>query len=557
MKKQERLEILEQLFTNIKKTIPKKGVIKTKGLKKIIKYYSESNPTNGGVVENQPDQNDEEKTDVNSENEVENVVVETEDNTVSDNLNDLNVEIPTENKDTSHNTDEENSIKIDPSSNENEMDDSIATNLNETTDNSNIPNKAISSIKNDSPNIANLINLPKTEEKKVIKQESKKYQAKNGQVGVKYSLSIQELPIGSEIIIEEIEGLEERGLKYSKIDSEISGQPTEAGEFEFPIKFKFDGKNSESRPALTKVLKILINPDPKSLWKELEPPESDLYRKPHFDYKCSKFNEYQVYGASIRGRSHAHAGTHRDDDFLIAELSKNVLLAIVADGAGSAKYSREGSRLACAACLKSINDNIENLNNLEKLLINRDEESNKELSTLAYNLIGDAVKKSYSGLTEKANESNHVLKDYSTTLLLSLIIKTDTEYCIISYGLGDGIASILENDKPILLTTPDSGQHAGQTRFITMSDTLQTIHNRMKINFTVDLKNTFLMTDGISDVFFETDSRLEKMEDWQKLMDDMEEDINFQEEEIETQFKKWINFFSKGNHDDRTIIWIR
>jgi len=42
MKDQTHLEILEQLLNDIKKNNSKKGGIKTKGLKKIIKYYSES-----------------------------------------------------------------------------------------------------------------------------------------------------------------------------------------------------------------------------------------------------------------------------------------------------------------------------------------------------------------------------------------------------------------------------------------------------------------------------------------------------------------------------------
>jgi serine/threonine protein phosphatase PrpC len=50
--------------------------------------------------------------------------------------------------------------------------------------------------------------------------------------------------------------------------------------------------------------------------------------------------------ASQRGRSHAHKGDAREDDFFIAT-GEGWCIAIVADGAGSAKYSRYGSQLIC------------------------------------------------------------------------------------------------------------------------------------------------------------------------------------------------------------------
>lgn len=55
---------------------------------------------------------------------------------------------------------------------------------------------------------------------------------------------------------------------------------------------------------------------------------------------------WQVQGASVRGRSHAHRGEHRDDAIACDAHGDLVLLA-VADGAGSSALSRIGA--ACAA----------------------------------------------------------------------------------------------------------------------------------------------------------------------------------------------------------------
>lgn len=399
--------------------------------------------------------------------------------------------------------------------------------------------------------------------------KSKIYQARNGQVGVVYSVSLLELGIDDIIVhgFETLESsLEEIGLTYSKKNAEITGIPQRAGDFEFSFLYTLDEPTNTDRlgqPGMmnNRTLKIFINPDPKSLWKNLEPREDSLYSKPHFDFDFQEFGDHKVYGASIRGRSHAHNGTFRDDDFLISIIEKNILFAVVADGAGSAKYSREGSRIACTVCEESLKNNAEKILELEILLSQYEPAQVETLSGLAYEIIGAAVKSSIDKLTEYADEKNHDLKDYSTTLLFTLVFRLKNKYCLMSFGVGDGIGSMVGAEfKPILLTNPDSGEHAGQTRFLTMKDTLESMPQRIKIQFTEKVNNLFLMTDGISDVFFETDSKFEEASCWESLIKEMNSSIDFQSNDlkkVELDFKEWINFFSKGNHDDRTILWIK
>lgn len=52
---------------------------------------------------------------------------------------------------------------------------------------------------------------------------------------------------------------------------------------------------------------------------------------------------------SKRGRSHAHEGKFREDDFAVNELPADWCIVSVSDGAGSAKAAREGSRVATAS----------------------------------------------------------------------------------------------------------------------------------------------------------------------------------------------------------------
>lgn len=62
-----------------------------------------------------------------------------------------------------------------------------------------------------------------------------------------------------------------------------------------------------------------------------------------------------VVAASKRGRSHAQDGKYRDDHFRIrADAATGWHILVVADGAGSAELSREGSRIACDCVMQAL-----------------------------------------------------------------------------------------------------------------------------------------------------------------------------------------------------------
>ena len=131
------------------------------------------------------------------------------------------------------------------------------------------------------------------------------------------------------------------------------------------------------------------------MWKNIDPPADEIYPKDHFDFKKKKFYGYSIFAGSQRGRSHAHEGTFRDDDFRIKELSENVFFIAVSDGAGSCKYSREGSKIACKVSRNTVKKELEEKENefiqiAEQFLSNTaNAEFEKQLSTMAYHLVGE------------------------------------------------------------------------------------------------------------------------------------------------------------------------
>lgn len=69
------------------------------------------------------------------------------------------------------------------------------------------------------------------------------------------------------------------------------------------------------------------------------------------------------------------------------------------------------------------------------------------------------------------------------------------------------------------------------------------------------------MTDGVCDPKFDTDSNLQNNAAWVALWKDlggeneMQCKVDFKsDQEIEEQLFTWLNFWSRGNHDDRTIV---
>ena len=64
-----------------------------------------------------------------------------------------------------------------------------------------------------------------------------------------------------------------------------------------------------------------------------------------------------------------------------------------------------------------------------------------------------------------------------------------------------------------------------------------------------------LMTDGISDPFFETDANVNRIEKWNDLWDSINAEVELTDDNSESQYQllKWLDFWSPGNHDDRTI----
>lgn len=418
--------------------------------------------------------------------------------------------------------------------------------------------------------------------KNFLKNEDKKIEEKlknipnpfiNGQDGKEYKIEFL-LPEG--IKNPHFIGLNEIGLTCDFTESRciVSGTLNDSGEKEVELLV-----NTITSGTFKQKFSFVINPDPKKLWKDLPVPDGIEYPKSNIDSSCiwreQNDGQPQIYmvAASKRGRSHANEGKPRDDDFALRYCPESdwYILA-VADGAGSAEFSRKGSEIACNAVADFCEESLKNPNNdfdvFLKEFLEDTEKYKSKLKPKAYEILVRAAYQAYNAIHTEAKSKNRAAKLYATTLLLTICKKLpDESYIILSFNIGDGATGIIfkENDTltACLNCTPDEGEFGGQTRFVTMSEVFRDpdLINRIHIKKVKDLVAIISMTDGISDAKFETDANLNNEKQWKNLWEhkeDEEDDIKSivcldNQTTVKEKLLDWLDFWSTGNHDDRTI----
>lgn len=396
----------------------------------------------------------------------------------------------------------------------------------------------------------------------------------NGTVNKKYYAKIDFNTLGwNDFIALEIEGLENTGLEFTKND-ELIGTPEISGDLKIKIKFRIEGEPEDS--ALNeKVLTLIINPDPKSLWKNIESDKNDPFWKPDNEAVAAKFLDKNIVVASKRGRSHANTGSFREDDFAfknLKEIGWSVLA--VSDGAGSAKLSRKGSKIACETVIQYFEENLnpENLKEFDQVLAEHhnkaSDETSKKISHFVYQNLSKAAHAAHQKLEEFAIKSETELKNLHATLIFALVKKYDFGYAILTFGIGDCPIGLLNKDltEIKLMNWLDVGDFGGGTRFVTMPEIFQSDKFSTRFGFKLvdDFSYLMLMTDGIYDPKFVVEANLEKIEKWKAFLDDLNggnEDgstVDFSKEnsDIAQRLSIWMDFWSPGNHDDRTLAII-
>jgi hypothetical protein len=339
----------------------------------------------------------------------------------------------------------------------------------------------------------------------------------------------------------------------------LVGDTPLTGEYPVRLTCTIDGDSAQSN--LVAETLLVVNPNPRTLWKNLESDRDAPGWKPdQASEAVTGAGGARIVAASQRGRSHAHNGGFRDDDFAIRVTGPNGWnLLAVADGAGSAERSRIGSRVAAQTAVNVAAAKLEatpSLWPIAALETNPQDLTGAHMA--AYQVLGAAAFDALKAIEAKSAEQGLPARAYATTLLLAAHRRIAGGELVAAYWVGDGAIALFEAQSDVIIMgTPDGGEYAGQTRFLdrdVMSDGRE-IMSRLQVRVVPRFDALLVMTDGVSDPKFPSDAALHDTAEWVKLWAELLPILDAPD--AAQRLTDWLGFWNIGNHDDRTIAVIR
>lgn len=212
------------------------------------------------------------------------------------------------------------------------------------------------------------------------------------------------------------------------------------------------------------------------------------------------------------GRSHLLSQTPCQDQVFRSEYSDGSVVVALADGAGSAQYSHHGANLVVRRAAAWVVDNFDQLfratNNAKRLRTELVGDLQAELTRAAQR--GLPVSASDRERLQLPSKSQLALvpcstRDLASTLLLVAV--KDDRY--IAVHLGDGVVGIEirganGQQRTRVLGSPDNGEHANETHFVTSagaSERLQMYRGQIR-TAKHELSGFILMSDGPEAVLY-------------------------------------------------------
>ena len=228
-------------------------------------------------------------------------------------------------------------------------------------------------------------------------------------------------------------------------------------------------------------------PDQAALWRDLQP-EDKADPVAAIDHHFMNSGKWLLFGASRRGKSHAHLGAYREDAFSISAKTDAQWpywwALAVSDGAGSCNLSRVGANLAVKEARSSF---------LCPELSNSG--PRKRLEQAVFNAL--------SRLEKEALARRCSLKDLSCTLLVLLWVddqhsKGGTAW---TFQAGDGLIAAMDTNGQLeTLAAQDGESFAGATHFFTGSYVWSSWSKRFSTrSFPAAPTGFLVMSDGVSD----------------------------------------------------------
>jgi len=268
-------------------------------------------------------------------------------------------------------------------------------------------------------------------------------------------------------------------------------------------------------------------------------------------------NSWRVAGATRRGRIHAHQGTHREDAFRFSA-APNFTILCVADGAGSAKFSRLGSHVAVQRVTEHL---AKELAQIEPAV----ENSPEALLAFLKAQISKAVCSACLALEEMAASAGASPRDYRSTLLTALRYHGKSQQLLLTNQIGDGAICVLFNDKTVQRCgAADSGEFSGEVGCFLPDDCARKKALEVQsIAAAEKVECLMLCSDGVEDPFYPMEKRAADI--FRQLYTGVKKslpDFDHQplqpailtQDSVAAGLGQWLGFERRGENDDRTIL---
>jgi len=295
---------------------------------------------------------------------------------------------------------------------------------------------------------------------------------------------------------------------------------------------------------------------PEAVTKEF--PELD-----RLDYQDHEYAErivsddWRVIGGSRRGRKQAHDSRFREDAMAFGS-NDEVTVLVVADGAGSSKYSRIGSHVA-------VHETVDSAISAIKALSDEEMKDADKLEAALKKALTASVRKARGKAVSVADKSKLSPKDFRATLLTIVHYHAGDKELLVANQIGDGAISLLMKDKSIRkFGASDSGAFSGEVScFLTDKEAEKKAEEIEVVKDVKDVEAMFLCSDGIEDPFYPIDKK--SLDIFQQWMCGVDKELTgfkfqpaqpavFEQEAAAPALAQWLEFEKRGENDDRTIL---
>lgn len=250
--------------------------------------------------------------------------------------------------------------------------------------------------------------------------------------------------------------------------------------------------------------------------------------------------------ATRRGRLHAHRGDHREDAGHLATFADG-WCAAVADGAGSASYSRIGAAIATATVVRALRDALDT-----------NEPSRASLDSA----LRTGAQAANAAMRDFAERAGLALRDLRTTLLV--VAMHGDQLGVMQ--VGDGAIALFQADGSVNHPhAAATGDYSGEVaHFLPDDGALEQLQQSIALRDASDLTGVLLASDGVDDPWYPFTRHAGPL--YTQLLHGMPEDAAVPTGYVPAWREPvvgapdalaalcaWLAFEKRGENDDRTL----